>query len=201
MSDFIYRTSKVVFVHNLKNLSGLLRIAARDAKTRGIDPSVIVNARLAPDMHPLTRQIQIASDNAKGCCARLAGVEIPSFPDNETTFADLEARIQRTIAFLNGLKASQFAGAESREVKIQFPMGTMTFSGLDYLNGWALPNFFFHCTTAYNILRHNGVQIGKRDFMGAVPGMKMTGKIAKIMGAKSAAKPKAKAKVSAKSKR
>lgn len=192
MSELIYQSSKPVFVHNLKNLSALLKEAARDAKARGIDPAVILNARLAPDMHPLVRQVQIATDHAKGCCSRLAGVETPSFADVETTFPELEERLQRTLGFLGSLKAKQFAGGETREIKMQFPIGTIRFSGLDYLNGWALPNFYFHYVTAYNILRHNGVTIGKRDFLGAVPGMQMKGKIAKIMSAKPAAKKRKK---------
>ncbi len=188
MSELIYQSTKPVFVHNLRNLSRLLKTAARDAKARGIDPAVILNARLAPDMHPLVRQVQIATDNAKGCCSRLAGVPTPSFADVETTFPELEARIARTLRVLGSLKAKQFAGSEAREIVMQFPIGTMRFSGLDYVNGWALPNFYFHYVTAYNILRHNGVGIGKRDFLGPVPGMEMKGKIAKLMGAKTATK-------------
>jgi len=192
MSEIIYQCSQSVFVHNLKNLSAILKLAAADVKTRGIEPTVILNARLAPDMHPLTRQVQIATDNAKGCCARLAGVENPVFLDDETTFDELQARLQRTLSFLGGLKAAQFAGSESKEIVIQLPIGSLRFSGLDYLNGWALPNFYFHYSTAYNILRQNGVGIGKRDFLGTVPGMKMKGKIAKIMGARPAANGKRK---------
>jgi hypothetical protein len=200
MSELMYRSSKLVFAHNLKNLAALLKTAEREAKTRKIDPGVLVNARLAPDMHSLTRQVQIATDHAKGCCARLAGVDNPVFVDNEASFAELQTRIQRTLAFLSGLKPVQFAGSENREIAMQFPIGTVTFNGLDYLNGWALPNFYFHYSTAYNILRHNGIVIGKRDFLGAVPGMKMTGKIAKILGPKSAAKAKGKRKPKAQSK-
>ena len=192
MSELMYQSSKPVFVHNLKNLSGILKTAARDAKARGIEPTVILNARLSPDMFPLTRQVQIVTDHAKGCCSRLAGVETPVFADNETTFAELEARIQRTLSFLGGLKASQFSGSETREIVMQLPIGTLSFSGLDFLNGWSLPNFYFHYATAYNILRHNGVGVGKRDFLGVVPGMKMKGKIAKMMAAKPAAKAKKK---------
>lgn len=194
MSDLIYHSSKPVFVHNLKNLSALLQTAAADAKTRNFDPNVLASARLAPDMHPLTRQVQIATDHAKGSCARLTGVDNPVFADDETSLAELETRIERTLKFLAGLKSSQFAGAENRKIVMKFPIGTVTFNGLDYLNGWALPNFYFHYSTAYNILRHNGVDIGKRDFMGAVPGMTMTGEIAKILGPKPAAKAKAKTK-------
>ncbi len=192
MSELIYQCSKPVFVHNLKNLSGILKKAAVDAKTRGIDPSVILGSRLSPDMHPLIRQVQIATDHAKGCCARLAGIEPPVFADTETTFDELEARLQRTLKFLDGLKAAQFVGGETAQIVMTFPIGTLSFSGIDYLNGWSLPNFYFHATTAYNILRHNGVGIGKQDFLGSAPGMKMTGKIAKMMGAKPAAKAKKK---------
>jgi len=192
MNDLIYRSSKPVFVHNLKNLSGILKTAARDAKARGIEPAVILNARLSPDMFPLMRQVQIVTDHAKGCCSRLAGVETPAFADIETTFAEIEARIQRTLSFLGGLKASQFSGSESREIVMQLPIGTLSFSGLNFLNGWSLPNFYFHYSTAYNILRHNGVGIGKRDLLGVVPGMKAKGKIAKMMGAKPTVKAKKK---------
>jgi hypothetical protein len=188
MSDLMYRSAKRTFVHHLKNLSAMLRAAERDAKKRGIDPAVILNARLAPDMFPLTRQVQIVTDHAKGCCSRLAGVETPSFADTETTFAELEARIQRTLKFLAGLKAPQFAGSETRKIAMKLPIGTLSFSGLDFLNGWSLPNFYFHYAAAYNILRHNGVGVGKLDFLGAVPGMKAKGKIAKMMAPKTKGK-------------
>jgi len=188
-SKIMHQSSKVVFAHHLKNLSAILKVAERDAKTRGIDPAVILNARLAPDMFPLTRQVQIATDHAKGCCARLAGVEPPAFADNESTFAELQQRIKRTQDFLRGLKAAQFDGSETRDIVMKIPIGTIEFNGLDYLNGWALPNFYFHYAAAYNILRHNGVALGKRDFLGLMPGVTMTGKIAKMMGAK----PKGKA--------
>jgi hypothetical protein len=184
----MHQSSKAVFAHHLKNLSAILKVAERDAKTRGIDPAVILNARLAPDMFPLTRQVQIATDHAKGCCARLAGVEPPSYADNETTFALLQQRIKRTQDFLRGLKAAQFVGSETREIVMKMPIGTIEFNGLDYLNGWALPNFYFHYAAAYNILRHNGVALGKRDFLGLMPGVTMTGKIAKMMGVKPKAK-------------
>jgi len=190
MSNLIYQCSKPVFVHNLKNLSAILKTAEKDARKRGIDPSVFVNARLAPDMFTLARQVQIATDHAKGCCARLAGVENPVFKDEETTFAELQDRLKRTRTFIKGLKAPQFAGGESRAVVLQLPVGTITFNGLDYLNGFALPNFYFHYAAAYNILRHNGVGIGKLDFLGAVPGMKMTGKVAKAMRGKGPGKGK-----------
>ena len=190
MSNVMYRSSAQVFVHNLKNLSAILKLAAKDAKARGIDPTVLLNSRLSPDMFALARQVQIVTDNAKGCSARLAGVDPPVFADDETTFPQLEDRIKRTLTFIGSLKAAQFEGSEAREVVMKLPIGTLSFSGIDYLNGWALPNFYFHYTTAYNILRHNGVPLGKLNFLGAVPGMQMRGKIAKMMGGA----PKAKAK-------
>ncbi|MFK7732917.1 MAG: DUF1993 family protein [Pseudomonadales bacterium] len=192
MSAMMYQASSKVLSHNLKNLSAVLKTAAKDAKARGIDPEVILNARLAPDMLPLIRQVQISTDHAKGCCARLVGVEPPSFKDNEATFADLEQRIKKTLAFIRTIKASQFEGSETRRVTMTTPVGKLKFNGADYLNGWALPNFYFHYSAAYNILRHNGVGLGKIDFLGMVPGMEMTGKIAKMMGVKKPAKGKKK---------
>ena len=192
LRDLMYQSSKPVFIHNLKNFSSILKTAARDAKARGIDPAVMLNARLSPDMLPLTRQVQMVTDHAKGCCSRLASVEAPAFSDNETTFAELESRIQNTVRFLRGLKASQFVGSESREIVMQLPIGTLSFSGIDFLNGWSLPNFYFHYSTVYNILRHNGVVIGKLDLLGVMPGMKAKGKIKKMMNAKPAAKAKKK---------
>ena len=193
MSELMYQCSKQMFVHNLKNLAKILRKAAGDAKARGIDPAVLLNARLSPDMFPLVRQVQVATDQAKGSCSRLAGVDNPVFVDDETTFAELDARIKRTLDFLGGLKASQFAGSDARVIVMQMPFGTLTFTGLDYLNGWVLPNFYFHYAAAYNILRHNGVGLGKPDFLGAAPGVKMKGKIAKMMGVKAPGKSSGKA--------
>ncbi len=184
MSNLMYQCSAQVFTHNLKNLSAILKVAARDAKTRGIDPSVLLNARLAPDMYPLVRQVQIATDYAKGCSARLAGVESPELEDTETTFAELEARTRRVLAFIRSLKAAQFTDSESREIVLPLSIGTLTFNGANYLNGWALPTFYFHYSATYNILRHNGVQLGKLDFLGAAPGMQMSGEIAKLMAEK-----------------
>ena len=124
--------------------------------------------------------------------ARLAGVEPPAFKDEETTFAELEARLKATISFIRGLKVAQFEGSENREISMRFPSGAVNFSGGDYLNGFALPNFYFHYTAVYNILRHNGVTLGKGNFLGKVPGVKATGKIAQMMGVKPAAKAKKK---------
>jgi hypothetical protein len=192
MSNPMYQCSAPVFTHNLKNLSQLLKKAAADSRARGYDPSALLSARLAPDMFPLIKQVQVATDNAKGCCARLTGVAIPVFEDNETTLSQLQQRIKRTLAFIRSLKAAQFDGSDTRELVMKTPIGSLTFNGADYLNGWALPNFYFHYSAAYNLLRHNGVELGKLDFLGPVPGMTMTGKIAKMMSAKTTATAKKK---------
>lgn len=192
MTNSMHKSCAQVYTHNLKNLAAMLKSAEKDVKARGIDPSVMVNARLAPDMLPLVSQVQMVSDNAKGACARLAGVEPPVFKDNEATFAELQDRIKRTLAFIRTLKAKQFEGAESREVVMTLSVGKLKFNGADYLNGFALPNFYFHLTTAYNIMRHNGVGLGKFDFLGNVPGMHVSGKLAKMMGKQPKKKGKAK---------
>jgi hypothetical protein len=127
---------------------------------------VFVNARLAPDMFALARQIQIASDAAKGCVARLAGAEVPSYPDTESTFPELEARIAKTIAFVKGFTAAEVDGSEERSVTLKMRSGELTLRGQDYLFKLTLPNFYFHITTAYDILRHNGVEVGKMDYLG-----------------------------------
>ena len=184
----MYQYTVPVFTHNLKNLSAMLKTAAKDAKARGIDPTVLLNSRLAPDMHPLVRQVQIATDHAKGCCARLAGVELPKMADEETTFADLEKRIKAVLAFIRTLKRAQFEGGEARTIKMKTPRGTITFSGSDYYNGFAMPNFYFHLMTTYAILRHNGVMVGKGDFLGSIPGMTATGKLAKMMSGRKGTK-------------
>lgn len=188
MSRNIYQASARTYTHNLKNLSAWLKKAEKDARARGIDPSVFTSARLAPDMLPLTAQVQIATDHAKGSCARLAGLSAPSFKDDEVSFEDLQKRIAKTLEFIRGIKTAQYEGAESREIVLQIPIGKLSFSGSDYLYGWALPNFWFHLTTAYDILRHNGVQLGKGDFLGRVPGVSASGQIAKMMGIKPAKK-------------
>jgi uncharacterized protein len=167
MTLSMYSASVPVLVRGLTNLSAILDKAVASAEARKIDPAVFVAARLAPDMNPFTAQIQTASDSAKGAGARLTGTEAPSFPDNETTFPELQARIQKTIDYLQSLKPEQFDGAETRDVVMKFPNGEMKFTGQDFLLRFALPNFYFHLTTAYAILRHNGVEIGKMDFLGA----------------------------------
>ena len=149
----------------LKNLSSILSKAQSHLEARKIDPNAFLAARLYPDMLPFIKQIQIASDTAKGAVARLAGVDIPKFEDNEATFADLHARIDKTIAFLDSLPEAKFEGAESRKITLPLRDRTMEFTGAEYLTTWAQPNFYFHVTTAYALLRHGGVEIGKTDFL------------------------------------
>ncbi len=169
MTANLYAASVPAFQQMLKNLSSILTKAAAHAEAKKIDPSVFVNARLAPDMHPLARQIQMVSDTAKGAAARLAGVDVPSMPDTEATLAELQQRIAKTADFLSGLKPEQFEGSAERSVELNVGGGQkMTFKGATYLTHFALPNFYFHVTTAYDILRHNGVEVGKRDFLGSV---------------------------------
>jgi len=163
----MYQASISVFVRALGNLSVILDRAAAHAEARKIDPSVFINARLAPDMFPLSRQMQSASDSAKGCAARLAGVEVPSYPDTETTFAELQARITKTVAFLQSLGPDLIDGSEERAIVLKLRGRETRFTGQHYLLNFALPNFFFHAVTAYDILRHNGVEIGKQDFLGS----------------------------------
>jgi hypothetical protein len=162
MSFTIYETSAPVFVAALSNMQAWLDKALAEGK----DEAVLMEARLAPDMRPFPAQIQISSDTAKGAIARLAGVEAPSMPDTEASFADLKARCQRTIDFIQGVDRSAFDGAEDRPVVLKFPNGSgYQFTGRDYLTTFALPNFFFHVTTAYGLLRANGVSLGKPDFL------------------------------------
>jgi uncharacterized protein len=154
-----------VFANALTNLSWFLEKATSNATQRKIDPAVLLAARLAPDMLPLTRQVQIACDLAKNSASRLAGKEPPRFEDTETTVAELRTRIARTIDYLKSLPASALEGAETRDIKVPAGDRTLEFKGLDFLQRWAIPNVYFHVTTAYNILRHNGVDLGKRDFI------------------------------------
>ncbi len=154
----------------LRNLEGILGKAKTYAAEKGIALSSLTEARLAPDMFPLTGQIQSASDAAKGGAARLAQITAPSFPDTETTFAELEARLAKTIAFLETIKPEQMIGAETRTVELPLPNRTLTFTGTDFLFQFSLPNFMFHVVTAYDVLRAQGVPIGKMDFLaGAHP--------------------------------
>ena len=168
MRASMYAMSVPVFVKTLGNLSAILGKGAAYAEQKKFDPAVLVNMRLAPDMYPLLRQVRIACDFAKGSVARLAGEEPPSWEDNEATIADLQARIERTVAYLQGFEPARFDGAEERTVTLTIRGEKVEFQGLDYLRHVALPNFFFHATTAYDILRHAGVELGKRDFVGKV---------------------------------
>jgi hypothetical protein len=167
----MYQASVPTFVQILTALSGVLDKAQAFAAAKKCDPGVLLAARLAPNMFALTQQVQIACDFAKGATARLAGTEVPSWPDHEKTFAELQQRIKKTTDFVQTFKASQIDGSEERDVKLSVGGQPVTFKGQPYLIHFVLPNFYFHATTAYVILRHNGVELGKRDFVGAVPGM------------------------------
>jgi hypothetical protein len=151
----------------LGNLSSFLDKAEAFAAAKKIDATILLNSRLAPDMFPLTRQVQIAADMVKGAAARLSGTELPKFEDNETTIAELKARIAKTLAFVNSVDAAKFGGSEERDVTLQARTGDRHFKGLNYLRDYVLPNVYFHTTAAYAILRHNGVELGKNDFIGA----------------------------------
>jgi len=167
MSSSLYTTSHTVFNQLLGGLKGVLAKAEEHAVARKIEPSALLQARLYPDMFTLLRQVQVACDFAKSVSARLAAVDVPSFEDKEQTFADLQARIEKTLAFVNSLTPAQFEGSETREIVTQ--AGTpkeKRFSGQSYLLNYGLPHFFFHVTTAYAILRHSGVEVGKKDYVG-----------------------------------
>lgn len=166
MTLSMYQASVPVFGRGLESLSAILNKAAAHAEAKKIDPAIFITARLAPDMFALARQVQIASDAAKGCVARLAGAEVPSFPDTEATFPDLVARVAKTLAFVKGFTAAQIDGSEDRSVTLKMRGEDRKFSGQAYLFNLALPNFYFHVTTAYDILRHNGVELGKADYLG-----------------------------------
>jgi uncharacterized protein len=169
MSTSIYDATIPTLLHGLDNLAGVIAKGSEHAELEKIDGTAFLSARLFPDMFPLGRQIQIASDMAKGGAARLAGLEPPKFADVETTFAEFKARIAQTTAFLSSLEPRQFEGAGERVVVIKQTHRTLTFqSGWNYLLSYVLPNFYFHSATSYDILRHGGVKLGKGDFLGAV---------------------------------
>ena len=168
MTITMYQASVPVFQRTLKALDVILDKAAAYAAERKIDPTVLLTARLYPDMFALTRQVQIATDHAKGASARLAGVAVPSFSDTEGTFPDLKARIAKTLEFIASVKPAQIDGSEGRDISLKAGPRELNFKGQDYLLFFALPNFYFHVTTAFAILRHNGVPVGKLDFLGAV---------------------------------
>jgi hypothetical protein len=163
----MYQASVPVFQRTLGALDKILDKAAAYAAERKIDPATLLGARLYPDMFPLSRQVQIATDHAKGASARLAGVPVPSFEDNEKTFAELKARIGKTLDFIGTFKPAQIDGSEGRDISLKAGPRELTFKGQDYLLFFALPNFYFHATTAFGILRHNGASIGKLDFLNA----------------------------------
>ncbi len=168
MSVSLYDVSIPIFTLSLTNLSAILDKAASYGEAKKVDPKVIPQARLIVDMLPLSAQIQIACDTAKGGAARLAGVEIPKHEDTEATLAELKARVTKTLDFIKTIKREQLQGAETREIVLQFPQTTLKFNGINYLTNFVLPNFFFHVTMAYALLRKNGVELGKRDFLGQI---------------------------------
>jgi uncharacterized protein len=162
----MYALSVPVIVDNLNSLSKFLKKAEADIEARKFDKTVVLAARLYPDMFPLSRQVQLVTDFAKGCGARLAGVAVPSYADEEKTFDELQARITKTVSFLQSLDAKAFEGAATRDVTLKIGGQDRTMTGHQYFTSAFLPNFFFHMTTAYNILRGIGVPLGKGDFMG-----------------------------------
>ena len=169
MSITMYEIAVPSFTKHLEALDAILDKAAAHAEARKIDPAALLTARLFPDMWALTRQVQGAGDFAKNVCARLAGLPVPAYEDTETTFPELKARIAKTLAFLATIKPEQMEGSQTKSYIIKAGPNEMTFNGQDYLLGFALPNFFFHCATAYNILRHNGLELSKRDYMRRQP--------------------------------
>jgi uncharacterized protein len=168
MSISMYDLTIPVLTRGLNNLSALLDKGAAHAAAKKFDSLILAQSRLYPDMHPLVRQIQIACDTAKGAAARLAGIEPPKHEDTETSFADLKARLAKTVDFLKTVSASQLKDAETRNIEIKFPNGAWKFTGIDYLTGFVLPNFYFHSSIVYALLRKAGVEVGKADFLGAI---------------------------------
>jgi uncharacterized protein len=163
----MFDVSIPVLTRGLSNLSSILDKAAAHAAAKKFDPSVLVQARLFPDMFPLSRQVQILCDTAKGAAGRLAGIDIPKHEDNETTIDQLKQRIAKTLEFVKSVKADQVHGAESKPIELKFPNATLKFTGLSYLTDFVLPNFFFHESIVYALLRSNGVEVGKMDFLGS----------------------------------
>jgi hypothetical protein len=164
----LYEVSIPIFTLSLNNLAAILDKAAGHAEAKKVAPTVLPGTRLIADMLPLSAQIQIACDTAKGAAARLAGLDIPKHEDTEATIAELKARVDKTLVFIKSIRPEQLANAETREIVLKFPQTTMTFTGLNYLTNFVLPNFFFHMTMAYALLRKNGVELGKRDFLGPI---------------------------------
>jgi len=168
MSIAMYDISIPVLIRGLTNLSAILDKGAAHAAAKKFDSAVLAASRLFPDMHPLMRQVQIACDTAKGAGARLAGIEIPKHEDTEVSFAELKSRIAKTVDFLKTISAAQLKDAESRDIEIKFPNGSWKFTGISYLTGFVLPNFYFHTSMVYALLRKAGVEVGKGDYLGAI---------------------------------
>ncbi|MEX0752787.1 MAG: DUF1993 domain-containing protein [Xanthobacteraceae bacterium] len=162
----MYSVTVPVFIQHLNALSGILDKAAAHAEAKKVDPSVLLGMRLYPDMYSMGRQVQEATRHAARVTSALASVDAPDLPNTETTIPELKARIAKTVAFLQGLKPAQIDGSDGKEIKLKFSSGERTYTGLSLLLGHSLPNFYFHCTTAYDILRHAGVELVKRDFIG-----------------------------------
>ena len=169
MTISMYQASIPVYLQYLNATSAVLDKGAAFAEARKIDPAVLLQTRLYPDMFPLVRQVQIFTDQAVRGASRLAGVEPPSFPDTETSFAEVKSRIQKAMEHVQSFKPEQIDGSETRDIVMKTPRGDLNFTGQQYLLFFSLPNFFFHATTTYSILRHVGVDIGKMDFMGGMP--------------------------------
>ncbi|MBL6750029.1 MAG: DUF1993 domain-containing protein [Nevskia sp.] len=165
MTISMYQASVPVFTRALTALRAILQKGAAHAEARKLDEKILTGSRLFPDMFPLSRQVQIATDQAKGGTARLAGVEVPKYEDTETTFAELIARIDKTLAFIKTVKPEQIDGSEQRQISLPTPVRTLEFKGQDYLLFFVIPNLHFHCTTTYALLRHNGVEVGKLDYL------------------------------------
>jgi uncharacterized protein len=168
MAISMYDFSIPVLTRGLTNLSAILDKAAAHAAAKKFDSAVLAQTRLFPDMHPLVRQVQIACDTAKGAAGRLAGIEVPKHEDTEATFAELKVRIAKTLDFVRSVTAVQLKDSETRDIEIKFPNGAWKFTGLAYLNDFVLPNFYFHTTVVYALLRKAGVEVGKMDFLGAI---------------------------------
>ena len=166
MTISMYAAAIPVMSRALNNLAAILDKGAAHAEARKIDPLVLCASRLYPDMFALTKQVQIATDVAKGGAARLAGLDAPKFDDNEAGFPDLVSRVQKTVAYLATFKPAQIDGSEEKTIKLKIGGNTLTFAGMSYLLDFVLPNVYFHVATAYDILRHNGVELGKQDFLG-----------------------------------
>ena len=168
MAISMYDFSIPALIRGLTNLSAILDKGAAHAAAKKFDSVVLAQSRLFPDMHPLLRQVQIACDTAKGAAARLAGIDVPKHEDTEATFADLKARVAKTLDFVKSVSVSQLKDAESRNIEIKFPNGSWKFTGIGYLTDFVLPNFYFHVSVVYALLRKAGVEVGKGDFLGAI---------------------------------